>query len=72
MASLRLTNWGEFVHCYSTRVPPRFWQNTRAEIAHLMDLDEDWKFYTGEIVAGLQALMDDDGKFSLYKFIQKE
>ena len=69
---LKLTAWGEFVNRYTVMVPWVAWKALRENMQHLMDTDQDWKFYAGELVAGLQALMDDEGQDSLYRIIHLE
>jgi hypothetical protein len=72
MAELKLTQWGEFINRYSVMVPVRFWQETRKMLQHYLDTEQDWTFAAGELVAGLEALMDDEGQDSLLKFVNIE
>jgi len=69
---LVLTPWGEFVMRYSVMVPPRFWQEVRYQLQHTLNMGDDWKFLAKELVAGLNALMDDEGRDSLYRIVNLE
>jgi len=50
-------------------VPVSIWNEIWEKVYHLMDTEQDWTFFTGELVAGLTALMDDEGKDSFYRIL---
>lgn len=66
---LKLTRWGEFVNRYSVMVPMFLWISIYRHISHLIDTEQDWSFFAGELVAGLQALMDEEGQDSIYRIL---
>ena len=72
MPKLKLTPWGEFVMRYSVMVPPKLWQEIRQHLQHFMDTEQDWKFFAGEMEAGLHALTNDEATDSFYRIVALE
>ena len=69
---LKLTPWGKFANRYSVVVSIQEWQQIRTKIEHILDGEGDWKFYVGELVAGLKALTDDEGQDSFLAILNRE
>jgi hypothetical protein len=69
---LKLIEWRRFVHRWGAVIPVRFWNQVRELLQSSLDRGEDWKFVAHDLIGGIQELVNDENRFSLYRIINIE